>query len=346
MGVLAIKAFGIFPGVARKDNLVAAAVYQLEDYAKYFGGGVEEYKDYLLSRHLFLAELFGESGPLRVVHVPFDAGEFLSWLEANKVWRDDPEGHSAWALDVAEDTATMLRLREKYPILPGVPLDERFVVEVFYVAVPLIVKTREDLALLGNKLAQENLTEVAEEFRELFEDVPAYERVSPLRCRGLRVAVGNRLIIPERVDDITEYLEELRQEEIGYLEEGGVVKIPRKYRARQSDLALDGKTNVFLPVFLPVVVAGANSEVRYADWVLRENSVLEEPVAGAAAKAVDAHVPDLRVREFELLLVPSHEVDMFLDELADMWADEPDGDGEGGHGVAGRKGNGRLRRVK
>lgn len=94
-----------FPGCVREGGLLAALLYLPEDYARYFGGGAEDYKDYLLERHFFLRDVQFGGEFVRVVTVPFLREEFLkSGLP------DTPEGHLTWALKVAKNPEKLLKL--------------------------------------------------------------------------------------------------------------------------------------------------------------------------------------------------------------------------------------------
>lgn len=64
-----MKAYGIFPGAAREDDLVAVVAYRWEDYREIFSGTAGDYKDFLLERKDFIDDL-AEQQVFRVIEVP------------------------------------------------------------------------------------------------------------------------------------------------------------------------------------------------------------------------------------------------------------------------------------
>jgi len=320
-----MKSYGIFDGAAREDTLVAAAVYYYPDYEAIHGSGVDSYRDYLLRRHNFLMGLAAKE-PVRVVHVPFDPERYASWLRKNAHWQDGPEARGAWALEVAKDPAELNSLLEKHPALPAAPLEEELTTSVLFGAVPAFFVDSDEAAAAGRRLPRERLADVAKELRAFFAEAPDFQRISPLRCRGLRVFVGERLVPPERAVEAEEALEDTALEMLDGSEQ--LLPVPAGCRVRRTDFPeeVDEGKNVFAPLLLPVVLAGAASEVEYAESLLEEAGHAVDRVSEAVCRALEG-ISAVRVNG-DVLFMSVYEILPFLqDVLESMQCEEPEGGG-------------------
>ncbi|MBC7105451.1 MAG: hypothetical protein H5T97_05910, partial [Firmicutes bacterium] len=201
--------YGLFDGVARRDHLVAAAVYGPEDYKAIHGGTVDDYLDYLLRLD---EALNGIRDPVRVVWLPFDLRMYRTWLEGSP-WHDGPEARSAWALAVAEDPARLAELKARYPVLPAAPVDERLTVEVLYLALPLFCEGDADVDRLAHPLNFVELAALSATLRGKMPSVPALERLSGLRARGADLFLGDRLVEGGEVEEVDGFLRTAAPEE-------------------------------------------------------------------------------------------------------------------------------------
>lgn len=278
-----MRSLGIYDAVAREDNLVAAAMYFWDDYKEMFKGSVEEYKDYLLERHNFLENLKAAE-PVRVVHVPFDPAEYFRWLENSSCWRNGPEARSAWVLDAVKNPEVMERLLKKRPVIPAAPVEEELETLVIFGAVPVVLASEEEAMLIGGRLPRRYLLNVVLEFRRFFAEVPDLQRMSRLRYRGMRLFIGERLVMPDSMSEAEEFLED----EVLKLLPGKerFVPVPPDCRVRRFKLPQEigcvenGEISVvFCPLMLPVVLVGASADIEYCRALLADESGVIEPVS-------------------------------------------------------------------
>jgi len=278
-----MRSYGIFDGVAREDHLVAAAVYFPEDYAAFYGSQ-EDYQDYLLERHNFLEDLYLDEA-VRVVHVPFDMADYRRWLTGNTAWTEGPEARSAWALAQAAGEDALEALKQKHPLLPAAPREEELVVSVFFGVVPVLLAVRDDLARIGKRLDSGRLTRIADVFGRNLPGAPVFRRLSPLRCRGMRVFVGDRLTHPVHIDDVETALE---KQAAGTVDQpGNILAVPKPYSLSRPDFALEQDSVIFTPALLPLVLVGADDAVNYAENLLEslhgEMPAVSDQVVGTIA---------------------------------------------------------------
>jgi hypothetical protein len=250
--------------VAREDHLVAAAVYFPEDFAAFYGSK-EDYQDYLLERHNFLEDLYLDEA-VRIVHVPFDPADYQTWLKAHNGWTEGQEARSAWALARAVDEDALNTLKKKQSFLPSAPTGEELVVSVFFGVVPVLLAVKDDLARIGKRLDAGRLTRVADAFSKQLPGAPAFHRLSPLRCGGMRIFVGDRLTHPVHIDDVETALE---KQVYQVLEQpDSILAVPRPYSFSRPDFALEQDAVIFTPALLPLVLVGADDSVNYAENLL------------------------------------------------------------------------------
>jgi hypothetical protein len=307
-----MKSFGIFDGAAREDSLVAAAVYFYPDYEAIYGSGVDSYRDYLLRRHNFLAGLAAEE-PVRIVHVPFDPECYAFWLRNNAHWEDGPEARGAWALEVAKNPAALGGLFEKHPTLPAAPVEEELTASVLFGAVPAFFAGPDEGAAAGRRLSRRHLAEVAKELRAFFAEAPDFQRLSPLRCRGLRVFVGERLVPPERAIEAAGSLEDAAKKALAGSDP--ILPVPSGCRVKRPDFPDDvgEDRGIFAPLLFPVVLAGAASEVEYAGKLLEAAGHSVEGVTGAVYRAIEG-IQTIDVGS-DILFMSAYEVLPFLQDM-------------------------------
>jgi len=334
-----VVTYGLFDGVARRDHLVAAAVYGLEDYLAMYGGTVDDYLDYLLRLD---EALNGIRDPVRVVWLPFDMGMYRAWLEGSP-WQDGPEARSAWALAAVEDPARLAELKRRYPVLPAAPLDERLTVEVLYLALPVFCEAEEDVDLLARQLNPLEVAALGARLRREMPPVPACERLSWLRARGADLFLGDRLVGAGEVEELDGYLRSITPEE----GTPGVVNVPRRFRLRRAPvLELVGSLPSLVPVFLPLMLVGGREDVGFlADWAQANHQLYLARVAPDVADLLASLGWDGRRLGRPGPLLGAWEIPEFLDLVSVEFGRE-EGDPQGpypGPGPGGRRPPGKRR---
>ncbi|MCL6559246.1 MAG: hypothetical protein K6U74_10700 [Firmicutes bacterium] len=304
-----IKTYDVFQGIAREDNFVVAAIFSLDDY-KEMGHTLDNYKDYLLQRQSCLDEFIYE--PVRVVHVPFDRETYEQWLKKNPYWAGTPESYSAWALDMAKNPTALSVLSDKYPIMPAPPMDEEITSLVLFGVIPALISDKDEARLLAGRLPKEVTDGVLNEFKKIFYAVPGFERLSPLRCRGAKIYVGECLIPPFRVEEF----EAACSENILLNLPGGIAPVPGRCRIKVSELqtGLPSEGLAMAPVLLPVVVVGAAAEVDYCEYLV--DSLSGE--VGKAGEVLHNLVTQSFKHYFSDIFVPfiqSYEIWEYLDNV-------------------------------
>lgn len=262
-----MKSYDIFNGVSQENEMVAAIVYSLNDYINLFGGTAVQYEDYLLNRANFLESL-SLSNVVRIVDVPFSASGYSKWLNKKPYWKGSSEARSAWALDVAKDQKTLAALRAKH-FLPGVPVGEETVSAPYYAVIPTLIGSDKDVKALGGKIPLPYINQIASEIREFFNTVPEFVQKSPIRCEGMRVFVGERIIAPRFADEVMMYFRSTLGNLL--LTEANTFQLPKDCNTHQHFECLNTKNQVFSPVLLPVVLYGASSELDYCDAFIEKN---------------------------------------------------------------------------
>lgn len=303
--------YGIFPGVARRDGLTALCHYSWDQYQHVFGGDLSAYLDFLIEQED--AAQGGADGPNRIVRVPFVPRRFAEWRSAHPGWKDDPDGHSAWALDVAQTPDELRAIRDQVPLLTRVPEEEKTAASTFLLALFTIYGPDQDSEALGRTLPPDFLAEVCDVLRATIDDLPPFAPLSRLRSDGIAIVPGNRLLSPDRAEDAADLLESqvLREVRQGG-RPGTAVPVPRSLRLRFEAIADDLQTVMLL---LPVVVVGAQELVFYVEdkW---------EGVSGPAGRALgECFRRALRLPApppgvvYEATILPSYLVDAFLNSL-------------------------------
>lgn len=323
---------------------MAAAVYQPDDYMVMFSRGIEDYKDYLLNRHYFLEEL-KENEAVRVIHVSFDRERYSRWLQDNPHWEDGAEARSAWALEVAKNPTVLEEVRSRHPVLPAPPVDEKFTVLVLYGVIPVVMDAPDEIPAVSGRLSHEDIERVALEAREFFSNLPEFERLSPLRCRGMRAFVGDRLVAPPKAGAFEDCVNGAVREMLSTGET--VIPVPPACRVRRSDLEDDlaGEMPLLVLLLFPLVLAGAASEVDYCEDLVGENKGKMGSVSEYLREILRGRLGHDGVGE--PLFVPEYALEVFLEriiERVDFELEDVDGVVEdAGKGKKSRNG---LKRIK
>ena len=329
--------YGLCDGVARRDYLVAAAVYGPEDYSRlYPGADVEAYKDYLLKLENFLE--YEVEGPARVERVPFDLAAYRAWLERYPHWRDGAEARGAWALAVAEDPEELRRLRAKKPVLPRAPVEEETDEFVLFAVLFTGLESFEEVKILAERFSEEETRALVEALREALPAVPEFTRLSPLRARGVRVVVGSRLVLPHQADEVAGILRSnlLR----GIKKDTTVFILPRWCRVRHADFR-DANFPVLVPLLAVVGCCGASGDLRC--W---EDAVEDQMGEFAVFERAFQRLVEKKLGREEVVLsaalVPEYVLEDFLEAwMREVEEEEPE---EEGPGPGGRRRG--LHRVK
>ncbi len=262
--------------------MVAAIAYSLNDYVNIFGGTAVQYEDYLLSRHNFLESL-SFSNVVRIIDVPFSPSGFNHWLAKNPYWKGSQEARSAWALDIAKDQKKLTMLRAKH-FLPGAPVGEETGSDLYFMVIPALVESDEHIKALGSKIPIYLLESIASEIRSFFKAVPEFREKSKLRCEGMGLFIGERIIAPRFAEEVMTYFRTLLD---GLLLTGSnIFQLPNDFNTHQLFECLNTKNTVFSPMILPVILHGASSELDYCSSYLEKQEIF----IGAASDLICDYV--------------------------------------------------------
>lgn len=300
--------YGIHEGVARDGNIIAATFYMPEDYVQMFGKTIEEYKDYLLERHIYLEEMI-DTEPVKVTHVPFDPGDYARWLEENSFWRDSSEARSAWALEKAKNPAALRALSEKYPVRPAAPVEEEREARVFCVLVPLLLTDEDEVRLAGRRLPREHLSALASELKRIFAGAEEYTKISSLRCRGMKMFIGERFVPVSDADEAETLLEQEALKLVDDESAGPFLSVPPSCRVCGSKLldSVRGDKFALVPVMLPVILVGSASELNYCENLLegeeleQVSGIVCDMINGMFTAEIDGPMPVVPIWEAEII---------------------------------------------
>lgn len=112
--------YGIFDGVSCNDTVLAVAVMDRIDYARYYRDNIDDYLDYLVTLEEVLESVKeSRDAPYREVRFSFDRELYEAWLAEQPHWKDSPEARGAWALNTALDSenAQDLTVLEKLTLI-------------------------------------------------------------------------------------------------------------------------------------------------------------------------------------------------------------------------------------
>ncbi|NHM26251.1 hypothetical protein G7K71_04405 [Desulfofundulus sp. TPOSR] len=292
--------------------MVAAGIYLPEDYTAMFAQGIEDYKDYLLRRYNFLQELT-EKEAVRIVQVPFDREWYVKWLRNNPHWEDGAEARSAWALEMAKNPAALEKVLSLHPVLPAPPLDEELTVLVFYGIIPVVLEDLREVGAVSGRLPHEDIERIALEARQFFADVPEFSMLSPLRCRGMRIFVGDRLVAPPKARAFEDHVKDAAWELLNTGEI--VIPVSSACRVRRSDLEDDlaGEGPLLLLPLFPVILVGAASEINFCEDLVEESQGNIGPVADWLREILGDRLSYDRVGD--AAFVPEYALGIFLKHI-------------------------------
>lgn len=296
----------IIPGIIQKDNLVAMLIYPFKDYKKYFGGNIEDYKDYLVNRH-FHREHFEEE-PVRIIDVPFVFEEYRKWNKGI----DTVDAHRRWALKMAEDTNSMEKLNKLVPILPSPPLQECSIVQILFALIPLVFQDEQDIKTIGARLPESTLYRIIDALKNMFSDLPDYETVSKLRCRGIKYSVADRLIPPESLQQIEENIEDLFQND----ELEDIYRVPKNLRATAKNLETQIHKDMIIGfAFLPIIIVGADAETEYIETMLEYHEHEFNALSPVICDLVNSVLGNTFLNGSVLLFPNADKINVFLKEI-------------------------------
>lgn len=332
--------YGIHEGVAREGNVVAAAYYTPEDYGRLFGKGLDEYKDYLIERQDFLDGIKNTEA-VKIIHVPFDPDDYKEWFKKKVAWLDGSEARSAWALEKAKDPAALRALSEKYPVRPAAPVEEKREARAFGALVPLFLAEEDEARAAGRRLPRERLLSFASKLKELLAGTEEYTKISALRCKGVKLFIGERFVSVSKTDEAEDILE---QEALKLADDEGadaIMNVPSPCRVRGSEIPCGEEEEgfVLLPVVLPVVLVGSVSELDYCERLLED---ADEEDLGRASEVICSMVSDIFKAKVKgsVPIVPFWEADIAADDLVSGIADGTEPEREE------RTGKAKLKRIK
>lgn len=121
-------------------------------------------------------------------------------------------------------------------------------------------------------MTREDVEQIAHEVREFFSEVPEFEWLSSLRCRGMRVFVGERLVALSKAGAFKDHVTKAVLEILNAGE--SIMSVPPACRVRRSDLLEDdlaGERSLFALLLFPVVLVGAASEIDYCEDLVVKN---------------------------------------------------------------------------
>ena len=226
---------------------------------------MDSYKDYLLEREKFLDDVWRED-IVKIFHVPFDEELYREWLEKSACFKDGPQARTAWIVDAVADSRKLSELLEKHPLIPRASFEEKTEVSVIFLAVPATVRSPEDVLTFTDRFSVAEVTEIYHACLTYF-DTESFQQISKLRSKGMKVILGDGLIMPDRAFDCAEYY---RNVALGV---EGAVPVPRALRPDGSDvrrLSLLVKKFNPAPVLglYPLVLVGCGRDVAYCEGFL------------------------------------------------------------------------------
>ena len=266
---------------------------------------------------------------------------FMEYME-----KEFSEARSAWALEKAKDPAALRALYEKYPVRPAAPVEEKREARVFCVLVPLLLTDEDEVRLAGRRLPRERLAALASELKNIFAGTEEYVKISPLRCRRMRMFIGERFVPVSDADEAETLLKQEALKLVDNESAGPFLSVPPSCRVRGSELldSVRGKDKFALvPVMLPVILVGSAFELNYCERLLKDTEEEIEQVSGIICSMIngmfDAEVVG------PVPVVPIWEAEIVADEMLSGIAEQenamPDFPSR-----AGKAGRAKLKRIK
>ena len=301
---------GVFPGAARRGDLVGVCVYGFGDWIRLFGGDVEAYRDYLIEQARFVAA--ERSRGRRVVKVPFVEPEFGAWLASRAGVEPGLEAHGEWAVEVASDPDALRRVRAAVPALPAAPDEEEFVDLVRVLLLWVFVASEAEAKSLSRAFPGDVCRAAAEAFAAGL-GCRGLTRLSRLRAEGAWLAPGTRLVAPLDAEEVTELLEgRLTQAFQAGFDDFNYAVVPRRFRVEP-----EGPIPNMLVLALPVVLCGARWDVERADGWLARGEGAEALLAGVRLLVESLGVP-WRMADCTPEYGPAWDAAEHAEEMAEM----------------------------
>lgn len=233
-----------------------------EDFRALWGGGLEDYLDFLAARQGVWEQLRGENGGCWVVTVPFDAAEYAAWLAADPRRGAAADPLARWAAWVARRPGLLAALRARHPLHHGVPPDEVLRVEAVVGFLPVRVPDAVTLRRLRRRLPVPLLRGLVRGIcPTLLRACPPFERLSRHRARGVTLLPADGFLDPA---GLAEGVPDLLGAAAGGLPAGPLPaswRLPARFRLRPRR---DRPYPRPLLCCLPLLLAGGASDVEAA----------------------------------------------------------------------------------
>ncbi|NLG80413.1 MAG: hypothetical protein GX492_11430 [Firmicutes bacterium] len=246
-------------GIVWDGETLVFVTYGPEEFRVLWGGGVDEYNDFLVRRRQVIAYHRGSWSPSRMVPIPFDMEDFERWLSENPSGRTCGDRHREWALSVFMDAGKLALLRARHPLSYCVPEYETLEVRVYAWSIAVTVRDRDSMKRMGRRLP---LTLIERYGKELISRslcrLPLFERLSSCRVRGAGVILADRFVAPERTSTLGERLRRraLRAFRAGEIPQ--TLAVSRRWRPRSQAHRSYPCVQV---VCWPVVIIGSATDV-------------------------------------------------------------------------------------
>jgi hypothetical protein len=190
-------------------QLLIYIVYSSEDFEDLWGGGLNEYKDFLLARQREFQQWQEEHFGAWIVLVPFDKHDYSDWLKKNPIRRYYRDKHASWALWVAQNPKHLENIRARHPLQHYILKDESLKALLFGWFLPVIVPNASSMRLLKRPLPQDLIYQIRQEIiSQILQPLPDFRRTSYLRGSGVTILPGDRLVYPNVIDRISEQIEQ------------------------------------------------------------------------------------------------------------------------------------------
>ncbi|MGQ9825231.1 MAG: hypothetical protein ACUVSK_09570 [Desulfotomaculales bacterium] len=332
-----MRTYGVFDGVARHNNLVVAAVPDYEAWKKLSGSDkVDDYLDFLLEQE---NALYSSSEPVRIVRIPLDLEYYNAWLKKNSYWRDSPEARAAWALDVAENPEELNAVIKRNPVLPRAPENWEGV-SVYFAVFMFSLDSINEVGKLMWELDPVSAEEVARAVERTV-TVPGrtpFKKVSRLRADGVRVVVGDRLVLFPFLEEVESFFEDVVPNV-----RNNLVGIPGQYRITKDSLG-GVEYPAYVSAFLPVALHGAADVLDYCEESLAGRARLVPEMLGVLYDRKKVFKDDLAIGF--CVLIPEHEAEWCLERLFSLKEQHDAGDTGENRSRKPEKKGGNLKRIK
>lgn len=244
-------------GLASDGERIICVTYDPEEYRSLWGGGVEEYKDFLIRRQMAVNYHRGPWFSVQTVPVPFDREAFEEWLNQSADATTYSDQHGQWALSMYGSPDKLAAIRARHPLSYSVPTYETLEVVSCGWILPIIVQDDACGRRLGRTLPLQLIDNVMKELTTKFlGNIIPLERLSPYRARGAAIIPADRLVPPERACALCLELES-RVASVFPHELPSHLRVSSRWRPRTS--ASRGYPCVQV-LCLPLVIVGSSAD--------------------------------------------------------------------------------------